>query len=52
MNYHQKTIKFEVLAELLLAFQHGSSLTPTSLVSSLSAMYLPDKGCQGFLAVA
>ena len=34
-----------------LAFQDGSSLTPTSLVSSLSVMHLLDKGCQGFLAV-
>ena len=43
VDYHMKTIQFELPCESPLVFKSDSYLTPTGLVSSLSAMHLLGK---------
>ena len=51
MDCHSKAVKFEVADGPSFIFWGDNSLTPTSLISSMTAMRLMNKGNEGYLAV-
>ena len=51
VDCHSKAVKFEIADGSSFIFWGDSSLTPTSLISSMTAIRLMDKGNEGYLTV-
>ena len=51
MDCYSKSVKFDGLDGPSFEFRGNSCLTPTNLISSMSAMHLMNKGNEGYLAM-